>query len=119
MTAPTAHATKSRDRNTRMRSSRIWCPPRAPDAAALTHKGDERTRKNLVTRQAHIALWAQGMKATWRLDRGGSDRGGRVERLLVREKERIAELLAEGAPFWRLRQEVPRSRHAIRRAVMA
>jgi IS30 family transposase len=42
-----------------------------------------------------------------------------VERLSVREKERIAELLAEGAPFWRLRQEVPRSRHAIRRAVMA
>ena len=33
------------------------------------------------------------------------------------ERERIAELLAEGAPFWRLRQEVPRSRHSIRRAV--
>jgi len=42
-----------------------------------------------------------------------------VERLSTREKERIAELLGEGAPFWRLRQEVPRSRHAIRRAVMA
>ena len=42
-----------------------------------------------------------------------------MERLSAREKERIAELLGEGAPFWRLRQEVPRSRHAIRRAVMA
>jgi len=42
-----------------------------------------------------------------------------VERLSAREKERIAVLLSEGAPFWRLRQEVHRSRHAIRRAVMA
>ena len=40
-----------------------------------------------------------------------------MERLSVCERERIAELLAEGAPFWRLRQEVPRSRHAIKRAV--
>jgi transposase, IS30 family len=40
-----------------------------------------------------------------------------VERLSICERERIAELLAEGAPFWRLRQEVPRSRHAIKRAV--
>jgi IS30 family transposase len=40
-----------------------------------------------------------------------------VERLSVRERERIAELVAEGAPFWRLRQEVPRSRYAIYRAV--
>jgi IS30 family transposase len=42
-----------------------------------------------------------------------------VERLSVRERARIAELLAEGAPFWRLCEEVGRSRHAIRRAVMA
>jgi IS30 family transposase len=40
-----------------------------------------------------------------------------VERLSVREHERIAELVAAGAPFWRLRQEVPRSRFAIYRAV--
>ena len=40
-----------------------------------------------------------------------------MERLSVRERERIAELVAEGAPFWRLRQEVPRSRYAIYRAV--
>ena len=40
-----------------------------------------------------------------------------MERLSVRERERIAELLAEGAPFWRLRQEIPRSRHAIKRAM--
>ena len=40
-----------------------------------------------------------------------------MERLSVREQERIAELVAAGAPFWRLRQEVPRSRFAIYRAV--
>lgn len=40
-----------------------------------------------------------------------------MERLSARESERIAELLAEGAPFWRLLQEVPRSRYAIYRAV--
>jgi len=41
-----------------------------------------------------------------------------MERLSSRERERIAELLAEGAPFWRLCEEVHRSRHAIRRAVL-
>jgi IS30 family transposase len=40
-----------------------------------------------------------------------------VERLSARERERIAELVAEGAPFWRLVQEVRRSRYAIYRAV--
>jgi hypothetical protein len=40
-----------------------------------------------------------------------------VERLSARERERVAELVAEGAPFWRLVQEVPRSRYAIYRAV--
>ena len=40
-----------------------------------------------------------------------------MERLSARERERIAELVAEGAPFWRLLQEVPRSRYAIYRAV--
>jgi transposase, IS30 family len=41
-----------------------------------------------------------------------------MERLSSRERERIAELLAEGAPLWRLCEEVHRSRHAIRRAVL-
>src|SRR5919201_5832664 len=41
-----------------------------------------------------------------------------MERLSSGERERIAELLAEGAPFWRLCEEVGRSRHAIRRAVL-
>ena len=40
-----------------------------------------------------------------------------MDRLSARERERVAELVAEGAPFWRLLQEVPRSRYAIRRAV--
>jgi len=40
-----------------------------------------------------------------------------VERLSARERERIAELVAEGAPFWRLLEEVPRSRYVIYRAV--
>ena len=42
-----------------------------------------------------------------------------MERLSVKERERIAELLADGAPFWRLCEEVHRSRHAIRRAVIS
>ena len=42
-----------------------------------------------------------------------------MERLSATERERIAELLAEGAPFWRMCEEVHRSRHAIRRAVLA
>ena len=58
----------------------------------------------------------QGMKATC-VSIELVDRGGHVERLSVREHERIAELVAAGAPFWRLRQEVPRSRFAIYRAV--
>jgi IS30 family transposase len=40
-----------------------------------------------------------------------------VERLSARERERVAELVAEGAPLWRLVEEVPRSRYAIYRAV--
>jgi transposase, IS30 family len=35
------------------------------------------------------------------------------------ERWRIAELVAEGAPPWKLHQEINRSRHAIRRAVVA
>ena len=42
-----------------------------------------------------------------------------MERLSDRERERIAELLAEGAPAWRLHQEINRSRWAILRAVKA
>ena len=40
-----------------------------------------------------------------------------MERLSALELERIEELLAQDAPFWRLRQEVLRSRYAIYRAV--
>jgi IS30 family transposase len=40
-----------------------------------------------------------------------------VERLSDRERERLVELLAEGAPAWRMHQEVHRSRWAIRRAI--
>jgi IS30 family transposase len=42
-----------------------------------------------------------------------------VERLSAKERERIRELLLEGAAFWQLCEEVHRSRHAIRRAVLA
>jgi hypothetical protein len=38
-----------------------------------------------------------------------------VERLSARERERVAELVAAGAPLWRLLPEVPRSRYAIYR----
>ena len=34
------------------------------------------------------------------------------------ERQRIAELVAEGAPVWKLNQEIGRSRYAIRRAVV-
>src|SRR5215467_5939895 len=42
-----------------------------------------------------------------------------MDRISDVERQRIAELVAEGAPAWRLYQEIGRSRHAIRRAVIA
>jgi len=42
-----------------------------------------------------------------------------MDRISDVERQRIAELLAEGAPAWRLHREIGRSRHAIRRAVIA
>jgi IS30 family transposase len=42
-----------------------------------------------------------------------------MDRISDEERRRIAELLAEGAPVWRLHQEINRSRYAIRRAVIA
>src|SRR5262245_43896703 len=42
-----------------------------------------------------------------------------MDRISDEERRRIAELLAEGAPVWRLHREINRSRHAIRRAVIA
>jgi hypothetical protein len=65
---------------------------------------------------APYGRWAQGVKSSMRLDRRFGSRR-HVEQLSIRERERIAELVAEGASFWRLRQQVPRSRYAIYRAV--
>jgi IS30 family transposase len=42
-----------------------------------------------------------------------------MDRISDAERRRIAELLAAGAPVWRLHKEINRSRHAIRRAVVA
>jgi IS30 family transposase len=42
-----------------------------------------------------------------------------VEQITDEERRRIAGLVAEGAPPWKLHQETNRSRHAIRRAVAA
>src|SRR6266487_3853342 len=42
-----------------------------------------------------------------------------MDRISDEERRRIAELLAEGAPVWRLHKEINRSRYAIRRAVVA
>jgi hypothetical protein len=42
-----------------------------------------------------------------------------MDRISDEERRRIAELLAEGAPVWRLHREINRSRFAIRRAVVA
>jgi IS30 family transposase len=42
-----------------------------------------------------------------------------VERLPDRERERIAELIAQGASLGAIRKEIPRSRHAVARAIKA
>ena len=42
-----------------------------------------------------------------------------MDRISEKEKVRIAESLAEGAPAWRMHQEVHRSRHAIHRVIKA
>jgi hypothetical protein len=42
-----------------------------------------------------------------------------VDQITEEERRRIAELVAGGAPPWKLRLEISRSRHAIRRAVVA
>ena len=42
-----------------------------------------------------------------------------MDRISDEERRRIAELLAEGAPVWRLHREINRSRYAMRRAVIA
>jgi IS30 family transposase len=42
-----------------------------------------------------------------------------MDRISDAERQPIAELLAGGAPVWRLHQEINRSRYAIRRAVVA
>src|SRR6266851_6343320 len=42
-----------------------------------------------------------------------------MDRISDEERRRIAELLAEGAPVWRLHREINRSRYTIRRAVIA
>jgi hypothetical protein len=42
-----------------------------------------------------------------------------MDQITDEERRRIAELVAEGAPPWKLYQEIHRSRHAIRRAVVA
>ena len=42
-----------------------------------------------------------------------------MEQITDEERRRTAGLVAEGAPPWKLHQEINRSRHAIRRAVLA
>jgi IS30 family transposase len=42
-----------------------------------------------------------------------------MDQITEEERRRIAELVAEGAPPWELHQQINRSRHAIRRAVVA
>jgi IS30 family transposase len=42
-----------------------------------------------------------------------------MDQITDEERRRIAELVADGAPPWKLHQEINRSRHAIRRAVVA
>jgi IS30 family transposase len=42
-----------------------------------------------------------------------------MDQITDEERRRIAELVAEGVPPWKLHQQINRSRHAIRRAVVA
>src|SRR5579871_2828476 len=49
----------------------------------------------------------------------GSGGGVVVEWLSKEEKERIAELMAQGASLRSIRREIPRSRHAVARAIKA
>jgi len=42
-----------------------------------------------------------------------------MDRITEEERRRIAGLVAEGVPVWKLHLEINRSRHAIRRAVVA
>jgi IS30 family transposase len=41
-----------------------------------------------------------------------------VDRISDKERERIAELLAQGASVWQINQEIDRSRHSIRHAIL-
>src|SRR6266480_3161912 len=61
----------------------------------------------------------QGINATPVLIRLDLGRRCCMDRISDEERRRIAELLAEGAPVWRLHREINRSRYAIRRAVIA
>lgn len=42
-----------------------------------------------------------------------------MDRISDQERRRLAQFVAQGAPAWKLQQEVHRSRYAIRRAVIA
>jgi hypothetical protein len=42
-----------------------------------------------------------------------------MDQITEEERRRIAELVADGAPPWKLHLEISRSRHAIRRVVVA
>src|SRR5215469_249495 len=68
---------------------------------------------------APITPWPQGINATPVLIRLDLRRRCCMDRISDGERRRIAELLAGGAPVWRLHREINRSRHAIRRAVIA
>src|SRR6266480_5706438 len=61
----------------------------------------------------------QGINATPVLIRLDLRRRCCMDRISDEERRRIAGLLAEGAPRWKLHLEINRSRHAIRRAVIA
>jgi IS30 family transposase len=63
--------------------------------------------------------WSQEINATPVVIRLDLRRRCCMDRISDEERRRIAGLLAEGAPVWRLHREINRSRFAIRRAVIA
>src|SRR5512132_1676382 len=68
---------------------------------------------------AQNAPWSQEINATPVVMQFGHRRRRCMDRISDEERRRIAGLLAEGAPVWRLHREINRSRFAIRRAVIA
>ena len=91
-------------------------------SAVRTPAEPSRHRSTPAPGRPERALTALGFRGSAQRPRpdlvGSWSGGGGIGLLSDAERQRIAELLAEGAPVWKLNLEIHRSRHAIRRAVV-